>query len=112
MDHGVVVDEYIYENGFFRAKACLHYIYEHVHTFYYCGVNAHHNNIVTEHSIRTVSECTWSLLIHSSTLWKSVTGASVHAPRQRNNMYVQTVRRYIYKTGRLEHPQSPIRQYK
>ena len=38
-----------------------------------------------------------------------VTGASVHAPRQRNSTYVQTFRWSIYETRRPEHPHSPIR---
>ena len=41
----------------------------------------------------------------------SVMGASAHAPRHRNSMYVQTVRRSIYDTRQPEHPHSPIRQY-
>ena len=41
-----------------------------------------------------------------------IMGASDHAPRQRNIMYVQMVRRSIYNTRRPEHPQSPIRRYK
>ena len=41
----------------------------------------------------------------------SVMVASVHAPRQRNGMYVQTVRWSIYETRRPEHPHSPIRRY-
>ena len=41
----------------------------------------------------------------------SVTGAFVHAPRQRNSTYVHTVRWSIYKTRRPDHPHSPIRQY-
>ena len=41
-----------------------------------------------------------------------VTGASVHAPRHRNSIYVQTFRRSIYNTILPEHPHSPIHQYK
>ena len=37
-----------------------------------------------------------------------VTGASIHAPRQMNSMYVHMFRRYIYKTRLPEHPHSPI----
>ena len=40
-----------------------------------------------------------------------VTGASIHAPRQRNSTYVQTVRQSIYETKWPYHPHSPIRQY-
>ena len=36
----------------------------------------------------------------------------MHAPRQRNIMYVHTVRRSIYETRRPEQPHSPIRRYK
>ena len=41
-----------------------------------------------------------------------VTGAYVHALRQRNSMYVQTVRRSIDDIRRPEHPKAPIRRYK
>ena len=41
-----------------------------------------------------------------------VTGASVHAPRQSNSAYIQTVRRYINQTRRPEHPHSPTLRYK
>ena len=38
-----------------------------------------------------------------------VTVVSVYAPRQRNSLYVQMVRRSIYETRRPEHPHSKIR---
>ena len=41
-----------------------------------------------------------------------LTGASTHAPRQRNSMYVQTVRWSIYDKRQTEHPHLPIRRYK
>ena len=47
-------------------------------------------------------------------IWKKlwvVTGASVHAPRQKNSTYVHAVRRYIYKNRWPEHPHLPIRRY-
>ena len=40
-----------------------------------------------------------------------VTWASIHAPIQRNSMYVHTVRQYIYETRQPGHPNSTIRQY-
>ena len=40
-----------------------------------------------------------------------VTGVSVHEPRKRNSTYVQTFRRSIYKTRRLEYPHLSIRRY-
>ena len=41
----------------------------------------------------------------------NLTGSSVHAPRQRNSVYLQTFRRSIYDNRRPEHSQSPIRQH-
>ena len=41
-----------------------------------------------------------------------VMGASFHAPRHRNSMYVQTVIRSIYETIQPEHPHLSIRWYK
>ena len=35
-------------------------------------------------------------------------GSSVHAPIQKNSLYVHTVRKYIYETRRYEHPHFPI----
>ena len=43
---------------------------------------------------------------------RSVTGVSIHAPRQGNSTYIQTVRWSIYDTIRPEHPHSPICCYK
>ena len=71
MDHDAVINSYLYDNGTFRAKDFIHYIYENVQKIHYCGVNDHHKNGVAEHSIHTVSECARSLLLHSSTCWKS-----------------------------------------
>ena len=40
-----------------------------------------------------------------------VTREYVHAPIHTNSTYVQTVRRYIYKTKISKHPHSPVRHY-
>ena len=40
-----------------------------------------------------------------------VTGASVHAPKQRNSKYVNISKRYIYDTIRPKHPYFPINRY-
>ena len=40
-----------------------------------------------------------------------VTVVSVHAPRKRNNSYVKTFRKSIYKTRRPEYPHFPILRY-
>ena len=55
MDHGVLLDSYLSENGIFCAKSFLWYIYQHVQQIQYCGLNAHQKNGVTERRICTVS---------------------------------------------------------
>ena len=64
MDHGVVVDSYLSDNGIFHTKSFIRYIYENVNKIHYCGVNAHQKNDVVEHIIHTGSECARSLLLH------------------------------------------------
>ena len=55
----------------------------------------------------------WSLTIFWTIKYPlpTVTVASVHAPRQKNITYIQTVRRSIYKTRRPEQPHLSIWQY-
>ena len=54
----------------------------------------------------------WIYSLLNSKLLLPVTGAYVHAYRQRNNTYGQTVIRSIYDTRWLEHSHSPIHRYK
>ena len=44
----------------------------------------------------------------SAPIWKYVTGASVHKPRQSNSTYGEIVIQYIYDTRRPEHPHRTI----
>ena len=70
LDHGVIVSDYMADNGVFRANAFVKHIHQQNQKIRYCGVNAHHQNGVAERSIRTVSEMSRSLLLHSSMKWK------------------------------------------
>ena len=70
LDHGVLVDSYLADNGVFKANAFVQHIHTHNQKLKYCGVNAHHQNAVAERSIRTVSECARALLLHASLHWK------------------------------------------
>ena len=71
LDHGVIIENYLADNGIFKAKAFVGHLREHNQKIQYCGVNAHHKNAVAERSIRTVSECARALLLHASLRWKS-----------------------------------------
>ena len=70
LDNGVIVEQYMADNGVFKANAFVKHIQEHNQKLKFCGVNAHHQNAVAERSIRTVSECARSMLLHASMRWK------------------------------------------
>lgn len=70
LDSGVVILNYLGDNGVFSAKDFVKHIQEHNQRISYCGVNAHHQNAMAERSIRTVSEMARALLLHASTRWK------------------------------------------
>ena len=70
LDHGVLIDSYMADNGVFKANAFVQHIRTHNQKLKYCGVNAHHQNAIAERSIRTVSECARALLLHASLHWK------------------------------------------
>ena len=70
LNHGVIVDSYLADNGVFKANAFVQHINIHNQKLKFCGVNAHHQNAVAERSIRTVSECARAMLLHASLHWK------------------------------------------
>jgi hypothetical protein len=70
LNHGVLVQDYMADNGVFKAKAFVQHIREQNQQVRYCGVNAHHKNSVAERSIRTVSEMARAMVLHSSVRWK------------------------------------------
>ena len=69
-DHGVVVDQYKADNGVFKAQKFDAYVRERNQRLSYCGVNAHHQNTIVEHSICTVSEIASSMMLHLSLRWE------------------------------------------
>ena len=70
LDHGVVVDMYLADNGVFKANKFVAHIREHNQRLRFCGVNAHHQNGVAERSIRTVSDMARAMMLHASIRWK------------------------------------------
>ena len=70
LESGVVVENYLADNGIFKAKAFVQHLRDHNQKVNYCGVNAHHKNAVAERSIRTVSEMARAMMLHSSIRWK------------------------------------------
>ena len=44
LDHGVIVDSYLPDNGTFKANTFVSHIQQHNQLLQFCGVNAHHIN--------------------------------------------------------------------
>ena len=70
LDHGILIHNYLGDNGIFKSKEFVKHLYEHNQKVSYCGVNAHHKNGIAERNIRTVSDCARALLLHSALHWK------------------------------------------
>jgi hypothetical protein len=71
LDNGVIVTNYMADNGLFKANQFVSHLREHNQRVQYCGVNAHHQNGIAERSIRTVSEMARAMLLHASIRWKT-----------------------------------------
>ena len=71
LGHGVLADSYLADNGVFKANQFVSHIRTKNHKLQFCGVNAHHKNASAERSIRMVSECARSLLLHALLRWKT-----------------------------------------
>mmetsp|Transcript_15021 Transcript_15021/g.28265 ORF Transcript_15021/g.28265 Transcript_15021/m.28265 type:complete len:2300 (+) Transcript_15021:159-7058(+) len=69
LGHGVLVEDYLTDNGIFNKTKFVDHIRTHNQLIHYCGVNAHHKNGIAERGIRTVSEIARSLLLHASAHW-------------------------------------------
>ena len=70
MESGVVVEDYLADNGIFKAKAFAQHLRDHNQKVNYYGMNACHKNSVDERNIRTISEMAYAMMLHSSIRWK------------------------------------------
>ena len=70
-DHNVIIEDYLADNGVFKAKAFIRHLRDQNQRVKFCGVNAHHQNGVAERGVRTISEIARCLLLHASTHWKN-----------------------------------------
>ena len=69
-DHGILIQEYLADNGAFKAKDFVRHIHNQNQKINYCGVNAHHQNAIAERNIRTISESARSMILHAAFHWK------------------------------------------
>lgn len=79
MSFNCLIKCYHTNNGMFRTKpfwsACL----QEKQAICYCGVNAHHQNGITERYIRTISEWAHTMLIHAMMKWPDIIQESLLA---------------------------------
>jgi hypothetical protein len=71
LGNGVIVTDYLADNGIFKANAFVQHLREHNQRVQYCGVNAHHQNGIAKRSILSISNMTRAMLLHASLRWKT-----------------------------------------
>ena len=53
--HGEIFENYLVDNGVFKANAFVDHLREYNQKIQYFGVNTRHKNVVMERSIKTIS---------------------------------------------------------
>jgi hypothetical protein len=71
MDHGVIVQDYLTDSGVFKANKFVYHINEKHQKIKYCGMNEHHENVVAERTIQTISNLARAMILHDSIHWKN-----------------------------------------
>lgn len=70
LDHGIIVDTYLFDNEVFKANAFVNRIREHTQIFRFRGVNAHHQNGIAERVTKTASDMSRAMMSYANTHWK------------------------------------------
>ena len=68
LDNGTLIQKFLADNGSFKAKDFVNHTRNKNQRIQYCGVNAHQQNSITKHNIRTVSDMSRAIMLHAS-LW-------------------------------------------
>lgn len=71
-DHNIIIEYYLAGNGVMKAKAFINHLRGQNQRVKFCGVNAHHQNGVSERGVKT--RC---LILHASVCWKNVIDSSL-----------------------------------
>ena len=66
LDHGIMVDSYLANNGVFKATAFIQYIRDSAQRLQFCGVNAHHQNGMAERAVKMISDTSRAMILHAS----------------------------------------------
>ena len=78
MAHGVVVENYLADNGLFKETTFVQHLRYHNQRVQYYGVNDHHKNSVAKRSIWIVSEMGRAMMFHASLRWKDGIERSIY----------------------------------
>ena len=74
--HGIKVQNYLADNGIFKAKGWVQACQQQRQGLTFAGVNAHHANGMAERRIKELQDLAQSMLIHAHRRWPKCT--SVH----------------------------------
>lgn len=77
LNHGDIVENYLTDNGAFKANKFVAHIRDHAQKIQYCGTNAHHQNGVAERSIWTISNMARAMILHALSHWKGGINSSL-----------------------------------
>ena len=77
-DHGVVVSEYLSDNGTaFTSAAYREHLLAFSQTTKFAGVGAHHHNGVAERAIQTIMSIARTMMLHSAIHWPNVADSAL-----------------------------------
>jgi GAG-pre-integrase domain/Zinc knuckle len=77
-DHGVVVSEYLSDNGTaFTSAAYRDHLLSFEQTTKFAGVGAHHHNGVAERAIQTIMSIARTMMLHSAIHWPDVANSNL-----------------------------------
>ena len=68
LDNETLIQKFLADNEAFKAKDFVNHTRNKNQRIQYCGVNAHQQNSITKHNIRTVSDMSRAMMLHAS-LW-------------------------------------------
>ena len=77
LDHGILINSYKPDNGFFKANECVSHIREPNQKLSYCGVNVHQKNGVAEGEIHTMSEYACSFMLYMLVHWEQTATSDI-----------------------------------
>jgi hypothetical protein len=76
-DQGIFVQDYLTDNGAFKANTFVAHINESQQLLRFCGTNAYHQNGVAKRAIQLISNMARAMILHARMHWKDGIDASL-----------------------------------